>query len=324
MKPVFYSELARKLVFKKKPSKMTINDRIAALRQEMKRNQLAAYIIPSSDPHQSEYAAAHWKARAWISGFTGSAGTVVITENEAALWTDSRYFLEAESQLANSEVVLHKQGVPHAPEHEAWLADLLPKGAKVGCDGMLFSVGQIRRLAKTFYQKDLELVHDIDLISATWKDRPEIPTASVFELDVKYAGLSQNEKLQQIRERMEKRGAQYHLVSTLDDIAWIFNLRGKDVECNPVFVSYAVIGDKMAYLFVEASKLPTELIEKLRNDGILIKPYADIQSFLKQLDSKQKVLIDKSTTSILLYQACLLYTSPSPRDRTRSRMPSSA
>ena len=280
---------------------MTINDRIAALREKMNANQLDAYIIPSSDPHQSEYVAGHWETRSWISGFTGSAGTVIVTKNHAGIWTDSRYFVQAETQLAKSEMVLHKQGIPHAPEHEGWLNEHLPKGAKIGCDGMLFSVGQIRRLAKVFYEKDIELLYDQDLIPPIWLDRPDIPTEAIFEHELKYAGLTRIQKMDQVREKMKMRGSDYYLISTLDDIAWVFNLRGKDVACNPVFVSYAVIGKKVSYLFTESSKVSEKLKEQLRNDGIIIKSYFDIESFLEQLSDK--ILVDKSTTSIRLYQA---------------------
>ena len=282
---------------------MTINDRIAALRQMMKTNGLDAYIITSSDPHQSEYPAPHWETRVWISGFTGSAGTVIITKDHAGLWTDSRYFIQAETQLKDSEMVLHKQGIPHAPEHEAWLKDQLPVGGKVGCDGMLFSVGQIRRLAKTFYEKEIDLQYDIDLIPEIWKDRPVIPTAAIFEHNEKYAGLTRSEKLAQVRTQMESHGAQYHLISTLDDIAWLYNLRGKDVACNPVFVSYAIVSEKLSYLFTAASKLSDELMMRLKEDGILIKPYGDIETYLQSIATDQKILVDKSTTSIRLYQA---------------------
>ncbi|MEM9921049.1 MAG: aminopeptidase P family N-terminal domain-containing protein, partial [Bacteroidota bacterium] len=262
-----------------------IDQRIAALRQMMQEAKLDAYIIPSSDPHQSEYVADHWKGREWISGFSGSAGIVVVTLDHAGLWTDSRYFLQAEEELADSEVVLHKQGIPHAPEHIGWLAAQLSEGSKVGLDGLLFSVGQVRRLARAFDAKNIEIDSSHDLIGPIWKKQPAIPLAPVVEHDVKYAGLSRSEKLSKLRDHMATAKVNYAFLSTLDDIAWLFNLRGTDVECNPVFIAYAVVGKEITYLFVDAQKVEESLKSDLRNDGILLKPYEAIEAYLQQLEA---------------------------------------
>jgi len=165
-----------------------INQRITALRAKMKAHQLDAYVIPSSDAHQSEYVNAHWKSREWISGFTGSAGLVVITQTHAGLWTDSRYFLQAETELANSQVVLQKQGVPHAPEHNAWMRDNLPKDSTIGLDGKLFSVGQVQRMRQVVQAKNITVATEHDLIKEVWLDRPQLPTNSIFEHKVKFTG----------------------------------------------------------------------------------------------------------------------------------------
>ena len=282
---------------------MDINSRISALRQQMQAQKLDAYVIPSSDPHQSEYAAEHWKSRSWISGFTGSAGLVVVTPTHAGVWTDSRYFLQAEEELENSELILHKQGIPHAPEHIQWLKDNVPSNGKVGCDGMLFAVSQIRSMANAFYEKNIDIDTNQNLIPAIWADRPPLPSNQIFEHDIKFAGKSRAEKLGEIRAEMTKSEADFHLVSTLDDIAWIFNVRSNDVECNPVTIAYAIIGHETAYLFIAAEKVGEDLKEKLRDEGIFIKPYENIKEYLSNLPKGKTILVDSATTSNNLYTA---------------------
>ena len=281
----------------------TINERIQRLRNLMREKGLDAYIIPSSDPHQSEYAASHWMSREWISGFTGSAGTVIISKEHAGLWTDSRYFIQAETQLANTDMVLHKQKVPHAPEHIQWLKETLPAGAKVACDGNLFSVNQIRSLSKAFYEKNIDLEVNHELITDVWDDRPTLPDNLAFELEVDFAGKSRGEKLSEIKAIMKRDQIDYQLVCTLDDIAWIFNLRSNDVDFNPVTIAFAVIGENITYLFIDRNKLKEEIIESLRADQVSIKDYGEIRAFLAQLDPNIKIQLDPSTTNIRLFQA---------------------
>ncbi|TAK46250.1 MAG: aminopeptidase P family protein [Saprospiraceae bacterium] len=280
---------------------MTVNERLTALRIAMKASGLAAYIVPSSDPHQGEYVAAHWKAREWISGFTGSAGTVVVTLDHAGLWTDSRYFLQAEEQLKGSSVELHKLNIPHTPEHLEWMQENLPSGSKAGLDGRLFSVGQVRHLAKKFHPKNIDLDTTSGLISDIWTDRPPLPQHPVFELEVKYAGASRGQKIQAVRGKMEK--ADYHLVSTLDDIAWLFNLRGGDVPCTPVFYAYAVVATDAAFLFIEESKVPADLKGKLNKDGVIVMPYTSIELFLKNIPTGKIISVDLASTSNQVFNA---------------------
>ncbi len=279
----------------------TTQVKLQDLRSALQKQGLAAYIIPSSDPHQSEYVADHWKSRQWVSGFSGSAGTVVITNDHAGLWTDSRYFIQAEKQLKGSGVELHKLIVPHTPEHLDWMKENLPSGSKVGLDGRLFSVGQVRQLAKHFYDKNIELDTNVDLIGEAWKDRPTLPQNPVFEHELKYAGVSREAKLQQVRDKMGN--TDFHLISTLDDIAWLFNLRGYDVECNPVFYAYAIVGKDAAWLFIETTKVPDSLKEKLNNDSVMIKPYDQVEAFLKNLPEGKTISLDKGTTSNQCYAA---------------------
>lgn len=278
---------------------MTTNEKVQALRVEMKKHKLDAYIIPSSDPHQSEYVAEHWKSRAWISGFTGSAGTVVVTLNHAGLWTDSRYFIQAEEQLKGSEVVLHKLNIPHTPEHVQWICDNLSNGNSIGCDGRLFSVSQIRKLDKRLSEKGIALDANQDLINNLWIDRPTLPNRPVYEHDEKYAGQTREAKMEAIRKKMAS--SDFYLFTTLDDIAWLFNLRGSDVSCNPVFYSFAVLGKNIAHLFTGPGNVSNELKEKLNKEGIILKDYCEIYSFLKKIPANQNIIIDPSSTNMQLF-----------------------
>jgi len=198
----------------------TIDKRINALREAMLAANLDAYLIPSSDPHQSEYVTAHWQSRAWISGFTGSAGLIIITRDHAGLWTDSRYFLQAGEELAGTQIELQKQVVAHAPEHYEWLRDNLKTGATIGVDGKLFTPGQLNSMQKVIGPKDIDINTKQDLIAKIWKDRPALPTAPIFEHKVKFAGKSRKEKIRTIQAEMETKGVKFHLLSGLDDIAW--------------------------------------------------------------------------------------------------------
>ncbi|MFK7807683.1 MAG: aminopeptidase P family protein [Saprospiraceae bacterium] len=281
---------------------MTINQRISLLRKLMKSHGLNAYIIGSSDPHQSEYVADRWKSREWISGFSGSAGTAIITMDHAGIWTDSRYFIQAEEELKDSEVELHKQKVPHAPEHLQWLSENLKPMETAGCDGMLFSIAQISALQKALAKNNIKLDHNVDLIQEANTDRPELPDNPIFDHPVKYAGTSRVEKIKKVISQMPS-SADFHLITTLDDIAWTLNLRSSDVESNPVFISYLIVGRQMSYLFVDDQKLPTKLKEILKADGITIKPYDAIPSFLSDLPKGKNILIDQNKTSMSLYKA---------------------
>lgn len=280
-----------------------INERLAALRAQLRNDQLAAWIEPTGDPHQSEYVADHWKSREWLSGFSGSSGTLIVTQNHAGLWTDSRYFLQAETQLKGSEVVLQKQVVPHAPEHINWLCDNLKPGSVVGCDGSLFSVSQIRQLAKAFHAAGLELNTQRDPVGAIWTDRPTLPINPVYEHELRYAGQSRAEKLKAIREQMTKRKVGFHLVATLDDIAWTLNIRGGDVAYNPVCISYLIIGMQTAHLFINRTKVPLDLRDALLKDGVLLHAYEALEDFIEDSIGEHPVLADPTTTNLRLYNA---------------------
>lgn len=282
---------------------MNVNQRLEALRLQMKIQAVDAYIVPSSDPHQSEYVAQYWQNRQWISGFTGSMGYAVVTLQEATVWTDSRYFLQCEQELAGTEFQLRKQIIQGAPEHIVWLASTLPQGSRVGCNGAMFSVEQVRGMQKTFDKVGIELLTNCDLITPIWKDRPSLLNNDIFEHSLQYAGRTRQQKLKDIRSKMKTKGADFHLVSTLDDIGWILNLRGSDVDCNPVFISYLVIDKTQAYLFVNPSQVPDSLKEALNHENIFIKNYHTIAEFLGQIGEKQTIAIDAANLNFELYNA---------------------
>jgi Xaa-Pro aminopeptidase len=282
---------------------MSINKRLSDLRKAMQNKGLDAYIIPSNDVHQSEYVAEHWTCREWISGFTGSAGLVVVTADHAGLWTDSRYFLQGEMELAETEIKLHKPKDRFAPEYITWLCDALPKGAVVGMDGDLCTIGQFNKYSELLKSTGKEFDISHDLFDDIWQDRPDIPLDKIFEHDIKYAGKSRFEKIAEIRVEMKTQGVNHHLVTTLDDIAWVFNIRGCDVEFNPVAVTFAIISLESTTLFIDNDKVPADLKTKLESDAISIKPYGSILGRLADLSKSDIILIDRSATSVNLYNA---------------------
>lgn len=280
------------------------NALLIALRNAMKKQNIAAYLIPSADPHQSEYVADYWKTRTYFSGFNGSAGILVVTQKTAGLWTDSRYFLQAEEQLHDSGIELHRQLVPHAPEHVPWLAQHLPPKSTIGFNGSLFTVGQVAYMKKLFWAKRIKIRHDLQLEDNVWiKDRPSLPQELVFELPESTTGESRLQKLNRIAETLKEKNAGFQLVTTLDDIAWILNIRSQDVDYNPVCIAYLMVGHILSYLFVDEAKIPQALKDKFQIDGIILKPYEAIAPFLKELGSKQNVICDFDTVSIRLFDA---------------------
>lgn len=282
---------------------MNIRDRVAKLRQLMKKNQMAAYIIPSFDAHQSEYVAEHWKCRQWISGFTGSAGTVVITLEDAGLWTDGRYYIQAEKQLEGSGIRLFRMMDPGVPSYTKWLADVLNEGSIVGFDGNVFSLDMVKQMEKDLKAKRIELKMNQDFIGDLWEARPEIPKGSMFTHDVKYAGKSRVEKLNEVREEMKHLGADYYILTSLDDIAWLLNIRGADVPNNPVVIANVIVAEHQCYLFIDSSKVPSLVKAELEAEGIEFKANHEIQTFLENLPSGDTIMLDPNKTNIRLYHA---------------------
>ena len=282
---------------------MNIKEKISALRDVMTVNNIAAVIIPSSDPHQSEYLADHWKDREWLSGFSGSAGTLVVGADFAGLWTDSRYFLQAETELAGTGIQMMKLKNQFNPEYAEYLRDNLAQYSKVAVDGWDISVNQFRSLKSLLSTKNIELITNLDVVSQVWSDRPTLPFSQAIDHDIKFCGETRNSKIARIRARLIETGSDAILLNALDDIAWTFNIRGKDVQCNPVLVSYAYIDQDNAILFVNEKKINDHFRQTLIEDHITIKPYDSIIAFLNESDEGTKIALDPAQCNYILYQA---------------------
>ncbi|MFP4546543.1 MAG: aminopeptidase P family protein [Fidelibacterota bacterium] len=267
-------------------------ERVEKLRQLMKQKHIDAWIAPSADAHQSEYVADHWRARAWLSGFTGSAGTVVVTMDRAGLWTDSRYFIQAEQELQGSGIDLFKMGTDGTPSYTKWLSDNLDNEAIVGFDGSLLSVAEVDQLIEDLAEKQISLSYNEDLIDKIWDDRPTIPTAEIFQLDETITGESRTVKIERIRDKMNDYQADCHLITTLDDIAWTFNIRGNDIAYNPVAVAFAFITSQEVFLFINDQKVPDGLRNAFENEKIQLLAYNKIYEFLRKLKEDRKIVVD--------------------------------
>ena len=271
-----------------------INERIEKLRNIMKEKGIFAYIIPSADYHQSEYVGEFFKGRQYISGFTGSAGTVVITPQKAILWTDGRYFLQAEEQLASSCVELYKMGQENVPTTFEYIEKEVPEGSKIGFDGRAISAAMGTELEVNLAKKNITISYEGDLLDEIWKDRPALSDAKAFLLDVKYSGEEFTSKIARVRNIMKDVGATTHILTSLDDIAWLFNIRGGDVKYNPVVLSYAVITLDKAILFVDENKLNDEIKASFGEEVVEIKEYFQIDEFVKTINKEEVVLVDNN------------------------------
>ena len=282
---------------------MNIPERISALREVMRRESIDAFIFPSTDPHNGEYVPDHWKCREWISGFNGSAGTAVVTLNEAALWTDSRYFIAAAEQLEGTGFVLMKDGLDDTPSISKWLGRKLSfnGGNCVGVDGMVMSANDTDNLISELRKEGgITIRTNFDPLAEIWKDRPEISLNPIEIQPLEYAGESAESKLERIRQAVRARHACGVLVSTLDDIAWTLNLRGTDVHCNPVFVSYLLLNEDTTTLFVNNRKLTKEVSDYLASINVKVEPYENVRKALKEYKA-YNIIMDKSTTCHTLY-----------------------
>ena len=283
--------------------KTNIPERIAALREAMKQHKIDAYIIPTSDPHMSEYPADCWKYREWISGFTGSAGTVIITADKAGLWTDSRYFLQASTQLEGTGIELFKMMLPETPTIPEFLTHELKEGQTVGLNGEIYSLADARSLEKALAEKEIKLNTNASLIDPIWKERPAIPEAPMFEMPIELSGKSTEDKLLDINKMLHKAGADCTILSALDEVAWTFNIRGTDVAYNPVVISYAFVSEKESVLFVNPKKIPAEIAEHLKKEGVTLADYGMLATFLSRLPERTRVFIDSKRTNVAIYNA---------------------
>lgn len=280
----------------------TVNERIKALRELMAERGMDAYLVPTADFHESEYVGSHFECRRFITGFTGSAGTAVITKKEAGLWTDGRYFVQAAKQLKDSEVKLFKMGQEGVPAIEEYLEKVMPENGCLGFDGRVVNDELGESLLEKFKKKSVTAKSGEDLIGMLWTDRPSLPANKVWVLDTKYAGKTAEEKISDLRAAMKKRKATVHILTTLDDIVWLLNIRGNDVPCNPVVLSFAVVTEDKFFLFINENTLDEEVKAYLKGLNIQVKPYEDIYVLVKAFRN-EKILLEKSHVNFSICQS---------------------
>ncbi|NOR76638.1 MAG: M24 family metallopeptidase [Draconibacterium sp.] len=277
-----------------------IESRLKALRTEMQKLNLDAWFISGTDPHSSENIPERWKTRAFISGFKGSCGFIVVTKEAAGLWTDTRYFIQAEEELLGTEFTMHKLRVSDTVLPEVWLTQNLKSGSRVGIDAQTISVVGYKNIQNTLFEKNIELIETSDLFEKLWSNRPQLLTDKIFDLELNFSGKSRIDKQSQIADCLHKSNAVFHVISMLDELAWTFNLRGSDIDYNPVFNGFGFIGENESYLFVDENKLTDELRKKLINDGVILKGYTEFYPFLKSVKNS-KIFIDSSSINYTIY-----------------------
>lgn len=260
----------------------------------MKEQGIDIYLIPTSDFHESEYVGAYFKARKFMSGFTGSAGTLVVTHTQAGLWTDGRYFIQAEAQLKNSGIDLYKMGMKDVLNIEDFIIEKMPEGGRLGFDGRVVNSRMGLKLEEKLKEKNASIIYDRDIVNDVWSDRPALSCEPAFLLDIQYAGKSREEKLEDLRKKMEQEKADIFILTCLDDIAWLFNIRGNDIPYNPVILSYVIITKEKGYFFVNENALNLEIKKALEADNIEVMPYDKIYDFVKQISKTEAVLLDKN------------------------------
>lgn len=278
-------------------NKQHIHDRIASLRERMAAQDLTAIIVPSADPHLSEYLPEYWQGRLWLSGFTGSVGTLVVTADFAGLWTDSRYWVHAAAQLEGTGISLEKLA-PSQPNHIDWLATHLAEGDSVAVDGNVLSIAEQDKLLDAFDANDITLITERDVLTEIWTDRPALPSAKLYQHDAQFVAHSATDKLAAVRSGMQEAGATHHLLSSLDDIAWLTNLRGSDVDYNPVFLAHMLISADSATLFVDNSKVSSDIAKALEDSGITLADYDAVQDALSALTPENLLLLDPNKVAV--------------------------
>lgn len=300
--------------------KTIYKDRISALKKIMSENDIAVAIIPQSDPHQSEYIADHWQVRRWLSGFTGSAGTLVVTSSEALLWTDSRYFLQATEQLDGTGIRLMKDGLTEIPSITQYIIDNTPTGATIGIDGMVYSANEAEHMKTTFSTHGLKINDSFNPIPSLWPDRPSLPDCKIIIHEEKYAGESASDKIGKVLAKTASQGAESIFVSALDEIAWVLNIRSRDVRCNPVATSFLYLSPKGSTLFINEAKLTNEAKQHLADSNVTTAPYDSIKEFLSNLPDDEKVLIDipRTATAILPMVGNRIVKGQSPINQFKS------
>ncbi|HZJ79291.1 MAG TPA: aminopeptidase P family protein [Dysgonamonadaceae bacterium] len=303
--------------------KNQIPERLSDLRKFMESKNLNVFVIPSTDPHLSEYPAAIWESRKWISGFTGSAGTIVVSLKEAGLFTDSRYFLQGVTELENTGIDLFKMGLPETPDMIDWIISQAGENGKVGIDGLVYAAADAQLLETRLKRKNIELVTEHDPFAEIWKDRPEIPTNEIFTLSEDITGESAKSKIKRIVAALKKDDADSMIMVTLDTIAWTFNIRGNDVNFNPVAVAYAYISEKETVLFINPEKLTVEIAENLKQQGVTLADYHKIFDYVASLPANETVLVTGGKINHTLLHTipahCSVIDVPSPADLMKSK-----
>lgn len=282
---------------------MEVKERINKLREKMLEKGMEAYIIPTSDPHMSEYVAPRWEGRKWLSGFTGSAGTLVVTRHKSGLWTDGRYYIQAEKQLEGTGIELFKAGMPGVPDYIEWLKQELPENSCVGIWGEVFCISKVREMEKELSKKGISLNKEFDLLDEIWEGRPAAPQQPVFVHDVAFAGRTAAQKLDMVRQQMAKKGVNYYLICSLDDVAWLYNIRGNDIAYNPVAIAYALVSLQEAWLFIDRNKLTGDVVRMLEENGIVVEDYERVYEHLAGLRESDAILFDPAVTNSRLYDA---------------------
>jgi Xaa-Pro aminopeptidase len=280
-----------------------IRNRLSMLRMAMSANGIEACIVPSADPHQSEYMADHWKMRAWLSGFTGSAGTLVVALREACLWTDSRYFLQAEQEVDAKDIAIQKEKMPGTPTVEEWLCKCLPEKSAVGIDASVFSIRQVEKLQEKLQAAGISLHTDFDAVSRLWTDRPPIPESPVFVLPEMFSGEAADRKIGRLRETLRQDGCNAILLCAPDEIAWMFNIRGNDIPCNPVAIAYALITSTEAIIFIDRRKIGRDVSTYFHRHHVRVADYDALPEYLAGCGEALKIRLDAEKTNYRLYDA---------------------
>ena len=280
---------------------MTVPERLAALREKMAQNNIDYYVVPTADFHQTEYVGEHFKARAYITGFTGSAGTALISMHDARLWTDGRYFIQAGKQLEGTTVQLMKMGEPDVPTLPDYLREAVKDGETIGFDGRVVSVSEGQEYQQIAEMHHGQVNYSVDLIDEIWEDRPPLSEKPAFCLDLKYTGKSAAEKIKDVRKKMAEAGATQHVVTTLDDICWTLNIRGDDIEFFPMILSYAIMTQEEYHLYIDERKLSDEIKQGLESVGVVLHPYNDIYEDIKKTGEDEVIMMDPSKMNYALY-----------------------
>ena len=281
---------------------MKVSERVEALRKLMAEKGIDAYVVPTADFHQSEYVGEHFKARQFITGFTGSYGTAVITRDDAGLWTDGRYFFQATNEMAGSGIRLMKMFVGDTPSVTEFLADAVPEGGTVGFDGRVLAMGEGQEFEEVLSAKNIKIDYSEDLIDQIWEDRPPLSEKPAFFLEEKYSGESNESKLKRVREKMKESGADVHIIASLDDTCWLLNVRGDDIDFFPLMLSYSIVTMDSMELYVDERKLDDQIRAELAKNNVHIHPYNDIYEDIKKLDTSLTAMIDPMKMNYALYK----------------------